>query len=129
MSADGSWGCSRFGGEGTGSHCMLVVPPVEGVTYNFRVSMSGYNESGAMWTGVVTERTSGKTHTVGTLFYPNLPGMTGFGNLKIQSDDFLETFVGGDCAGAVETSVGITGPFFNGRTVGPIQAYPSYGSG
>ena len=37
---------------------------------------------------------------VGTLFYPHLPNRTGFGDLKIQSDDFLEYFAGGDCDGA-----------------------------
>jgi hypothetical protein len=50
MDANGD-GCSRFGGEGTGSHCMVGVPPVEGLTYNFKVSMSGQNATGAMWTG------------------------------------------------------------------------------
>lgn len=129
LSADNSWGCSRFGGEGTGSHCMLEVSPQEGITYNFRVSMSGKNVSGAMWTGVVTEKETGKKTTVGTLFYPHLPGMVGFGNFKVQSDDFLEYFAGGSCDGAVTTRVGITGPFFNSKKVTASQAYPSYGSG
>jgi hypothetical protein len=129
LSADKSWGCSRFGGEGTGSHCMLEVPPKAGATYNFKVGLSGHNATGAMWSGVVTEKGTGKQTAVGTLFYPHLPGRVGFGNLKVQSDDFLEYFLGGTCNGAVTTSVGITGPFFNGRTVSASQAYPSYGSG
>eukprot|EP01043_Picozoa_sp_COSAG02_P039955 COSAG02_NODE_3195_length_7193_cov_1.529462_2_plen_241_part_00 len=156
-------GCSRFGGEGTGSHCMLSVPAKEGVTYKFRVASSGKNASGEMWTGMLTDTQSGKQLKVGTLFYPHLPGKSGFGKFKVQSDDFLEYllqkigvlvmwvncvdactvfpfvdqetqsgsryFLGGTCDGAATTQVGIAGPFFNGHTVMPTQAYPSYGSG
>ena len=64
--ADGN-GCSRFGGEGTGSHCMLTVPATEGATYKFRVASSGKNATGAMWTGTLTI-SSGKAMSVGTLF-------------------------------------------------------------
>ena len=125
--ADGN-GCSRFGGEGTGSHCMLTVPATEGVTYNFRVASSGKNTTGAMWTGTLTETASGKSMSVGTLFYPHLPGKVGFGNFNVQSDDFLEYFAGGTCDGAATTQVGIGGPFFNSRKTLPSQAYPSYGA-
>merc|ERR1711937_70176 len=52
--------------------------------------------------------------------------MMGFGNIRVQSDDFLEYFDGGDCEGAVTTGVGISGPFFHNRTVGALQAYPNY---
>lgn len=122
-------GCSRFGGEGTGSHCMLTVPAKEGVTYKFRVASSGKNATGEMWTGMLTNTQSGKRLKVGTLFYPHLPGKSGFGNFKVQSDDFLEYFLGGTCSDAVTTQIGITGPFFNDKTVMPSQAYPSYGNG
>ena len=127
MDASGN-GCSRFGGEGTGSHCMLTVPATEGVTYKFRVASSGKNATGAMWTGTLTDTSSGKQQEVGTLFYPHLPGKVGFGNFKVQSDDFLEYFLGGTCDGAVTTQVGIAGPFFNGRKTEPSQAHPAYGS-
>eukprot|EP01052_Picozoa_sp_SAG31_P029921 SAG31_NODE_3021_length_4780_cov_10.795770_3_plen_258_part_00 len=125
-------GCSRFGGEGTGSHCMLAVPPVQGIKYSFKVAFDGKNESGAFWTGKLTstEPSTGveRVQTVGTLFYPHLPKMVGFGQFKIQSDDFLEYFLGGDCAKAVDVAVGISGPYFNGKTVTPLQAYPAYGT-
>ena len=52
---------------------------------------------------------TGKKLHVGTLFYPNLPGKTGFGNFKVQSDDFLEYFLGGTCDGAVTAQVGVQG--------------------
>ena len=64
------------------------------------VATQAKNATGAMWSGVVTESKTGKSTPVGTLFYPHLPNRTGFGDLKIQSDDFLEYFAGGDCDGA-----------------------------
>jgi hypothetical protein len=76
--------CSRFGGEGTGSHCLLEVPATEGVRYKFRVASSGKNATGAMWTGILTETKSGKKLTVGTLFHPHLPGRVGFGDFKVR---------------------------------------------
>ena len=60
---------------------------------------------------------------------PHLPNRVGFGDFKsAQSDDFLEYFAGGDC-GAVKASVGISGPYFNGGTVTPLQANPAYSQG
>merc|ERR1711964_1028 len=59
--------CSRFGGEGVGSHCILDYPTVAGRLYNFRLAMSGTNATGAMWTGVVTDTVTQKQATVGTL--------------------------------------------------------------
>ena len=78
---------------------MLAVPPKEGATYKFRVASSGKNATGEMWTGTLTDTGSGAQLTVGTLFYPHLPGRSGFGNFKVQSDDFLVYFVGGTCEG------------------------------
>lgn len=88
------------------------VPAVPNVTHVFRVALSGTNASGAMWTGTVTNAATQEMMEVGTLFYPHLPDRVGFGNLVVQSDDFLEYFAGGDCDGAVQTSVGIEGPYF-----------------
>lgn len=119
--------CGRFGGEGTGSHCILEYPVKVGVKYNFRVAFSGQNQTGAFWSGTVTDSVTKAQTKVGTLFYPHLPNRTGFGNFKVQSDDFLEYFLGGDCDGAVTTAVGITGPYFHKRTVTATQAYPAYG--
>ena len=44
------------------------------------------------------------------------------------SSDFLEYFAGGDCDKAVNVAVGITGPYYHGRTLTATQAYPSYGA-
>ena len=79
--------------------------------YNFRVASSGKNATGEMWSGVVVDTSTGKKLQVGTLFYPNLPGKTGFGNFKVQSGDFLEYFLGGTCDGAVTAQVGVQGTF------------------
>lgn len=119
--------CRRFGGEGTGSHCILPLHVTKGVSYIFRVSRTATNATGATWSGEVTNGATGARHLVGRLFYPHLPGRVGFGDLKVQTDDFFEYFLGGDCDSAVATGVGITGPFFHSRKTSPVQAYPSYG--
>jgi len=120
--------CGRFGGEGVGSHCVLEFPIQEGVQYNFRYAMSKHDSAGAHWTGTVLDTSTGKSHVVGTLVYPDLDGYTGFGNLQFHTDDFLEYFSGGDCEGAATTGVGIRGPYFHGKTSTAYQAYPSYNS-
>ena len=115
-------GCARFGGEGTGSHCMFALPVKEGVCvtfgpdfspfrlrfeevprarvslehtaspsagfklcdfeliltfqrpfltsrqHNFRVEFAGKNDTGALWTGTVTNKATGTKTVVGTLF-------------------------------------------------------------
>ena len=76
-----------------------------------KVSWTGSNHTGAFWTGLLLNKHTGQQHTVGTLFYPHLPGMQGFGNLQAHSDDFLEYFAGGSCEGAVMAQVGISGPY------------------
>lgn len=101
-------GCSRFGGEGVGSHCLLRYPIKENVVYNFRVFSDGKNATHAFWTGVVVPKNGDPKVTVGTLCYPHIldpktgkqyPG-GGFGNFNVQSDDFLEYFGGGAAAAA-----------------------------
>jgi hypothetical protein len=121
--------CSRFGGEGVGSHCLLEYPIKKGVVYNFRVAQDGHNETGAFWTGTVTPQNGDPVVTVGTLFYPHLNDKIGFGNFKVQSDDFLEYFGGGTCDGAATTGVGIFGPYFHNHTMVPLDASPAYATG
>jgi len=118
--------CKRFGGEGAGSHCILVLPIKEGVKYRFRVSMSGSNETTAHWTGTVWDTATRESWNVGTLVYPHVSGFVGFGKLKVHSDDFLEYFEGDDCEGAATSGAGVLGPYFHNRTVTPSQAWPSY---
>ena len=124
--------CSRFGGEGVGSHCILDYPTVAGRLYNFRLAMSGSNATGAMWTGVVTDTVTQKQSTVGTLYYPHAHGVSdptvGFGLLGVNSNEFLEYFLGGDCDTDVHVAVGTFGPYFHNRTITPTMAQPAYGT-
>lgn len=121
--------CERFGGEGVGSHCVLDYPTQPGRVYRFRVAFSGSNLTGAIWTGVVTDTTTGISTIVGTLFYPHVANNIGFGNLGPYTNEFLEYFAGGNCDTAVHVGVGTVGPFFHQRTTSAIQAYPAYGTG
>eukprot|EP01051_Picozoa_sp_SAG22_P017122 SAG22_NODE_2566_length_2434_cov_1.406852_6_plen_104_part_00 len=73
---------------------MLAVPSKENVVYNFKVGYDSKNASGAFWTGTLTSTetmsdgvtNATTTQKVGTLYYPHLPNMVGFGHFKIQSD-------------------------------------------
>eukprot|EP01062_Namystynia_karyoxenos_P029723 TRINITY_DN22285_c0_g1_i1.p1 TRINITY_DN22285_c0_g1~~TRINITY_DN22285_c0_g1_i1.p1 ORF type:complete len:329 (+),score=94.00 TRINITY_DN22285_c0_g1_i1:87-989(+) len=120
--------CARFGGEGVGSHCILEYPTQPGALYKFRVAMSGHNATGAFWSGHVTDP-SGKQTLVGTLYYPNVGSEIGFGKFQVNSNEFLEYFLGGDCDTDVHVAVGTVGPFFHNRTASPVRAYPAYGNG
>jgi len=120
--------CSRFGGEGVGSHCILDYPTIAGRLYNFRVAFSGSNKTGAMWTGTVTDSVTNASSIVGTLFYPHVAKNIGFGNLGVYTNEFLEYFAGGDCDSDVRVGVGTFGPFFHQRTEHAAQAYPQYGT-
>merc|ERR1712012_30125 len=71
--------CMRFGGEGVGSHCILHLPVKVGTRYRFRVALTGSDAIGAHWTGTVWDTSTDESWNVGTLVYPHLPGMVGFG--------------------------------------------------
>jgi hypothetical protein len=120
--------CSRFGGEGVGSHCIVEVPAIEGTLYNFTLSFDWKNETGSAWTGIVVDSSSTKRWLVGTLFYPHAKNTNtnGFGRLGTYSNEFLEYFLGGACDDDVHVGVGTFGPFFRNRTVAPTQAFPAY---
>jgi len=121
--------CSRFGGEGVGSHCILDYPTKAGTLYNFTLSLDGHNATGARWTGRVLDTSSGKSTLVGTLFMPHVDTTVGYGKIGVNSNEFLEYFAGGDCDTAVHVAVGTFGPYFNSRANRPTAAFPAYGSG
>ena len=82
--------CSRFGGEGVGSHCILEYPVEQGVLYNFTVAMSGHNGSGAFWSGSVLDTRTGQMTPVGTLYLPHVDDSIGYGKIGLASNEFLE---------------------------------------
>ena len=45
--------CERFGGEGTGAHCLIDFDLVANDTYIVKVAADGHNASGAFWTGTI----------------------------------------------------------------------------
>eukprot|EP01052_Picozoa_sp_SAG31_P074056 SAG31_NODE_33134_length_347_cov_1.032258_1_plen_70_part_10 len=61
--------CTRFGGEGTGSHCgRSGVGLVRGREYTFHVEVSMQNASGTAWSASVIDEHSGNETFIGTLF-------------------------------------------------------------
>lgn len=75
--------CARFGGEGTGSHCLIDVTIEENVQYSVRLFMSGTNASGVFWTGEFGTP-DGQSTVIGTLFHPNFAGNSGYGMLQVS---------------------------------------------
>ena len=121
--------CSRFGGEGTGSHCLITYPIEQGVRYAIRVAFAGKNTSGAMWKGTITNMKTKKATTIGTLFYPNAKGKVGYGNFQIQAASFQEYFLSDGCENQATSGVGLSGPYFNNRSIVASQAEPDYAAG
>jgi hypothetical protein len=61
--------CTRFGGEGTGSHCERSgVELLRGREYSYHVEMSMSNASGAAWTASIIDEFDGNETQIGTLF-------------------------------------------------------------
>ena len=90
VATSGIGGCSRFGGEGAGSHCLIYYTLTEGSVYNLTVYQSSTDSGGSYWTGTITDVATRITTTLGTLYLPNYNGYSGYGGLQIQSAGFSE---------------------------------------
>jgi len=60
--------CSRFGGEGSGSHCERAVDLFKGREYSFHVEVSERNSSGTGWHASIIDEFSGNESEIGALF-------------------------------------------------------------
>ena len=118
--------CERFGGEGTGAHCIVPITLRPGVRYAVRVAFAGAVEvrprlspggvllqaathacfrgalqvagvAGAAWAGTITDLSTQAVTPIGTLFHPSVPGHLGYGNLTIAAADFQEYFLSTGC--------------------------------
>jgi len=72
--------CSRFGGEGSGSHCERAVDLFKGREYSFHVEVSERNSSGTGWHASIIDEFSGNESEIGTLFVhadPKAPAPAG----------------------------------------------------
>eukprot|EP01123_Difflugia_compressa_P007763 TRINITY_DN2151_c0_g1_i1.p1 TRINITY_DN2151_c0_g1~~TRINITY_DN2151_c0_g1_i1.p1 ORF type:complete len:253 (-),score=49.01 TRINITY_DN2151_c0_g1_i1:98-856(-) len=87
--------CTRFGGEGEGSHCLITYPVKTNTEYVFTLHYNGYNGTGAFWSGSVTDTTTGEATTMGTLYLLNVRGLQGFGLVQPAAASFIEYYTGG----------------------------------
>ena len=55
--------CSRFGGEGSGSHCERAVDLFKGREYSFHVEVSERNSSGTGWHASIIDEFSAQDQT------------------------------------------------------------------
>ena len=78
--------CERFGGEGTGSHCLVYTTLLPDRTYTVRVELDSTNATGSLWLGTISDTESGATSEIGRLFYPNFGSFEGYGNLTISGN-------------------------------------------
>ena len=100
--AEGTLGanCSRFGGEGVGSHCMISYPLEEGKRYSVWVGFAKSNASGSFWEGSIQEEQGGERTVIGQLFFPHLAGrIDGYGPMKTEAASFQEYFLSTGCEG------------------------------
>jgi transcriptional regulator GlxA family with amidase domain len=128
--------CGRFGGEGTGSHCVAPYNFTPGAAYSLRVRRDSHNGTGDWWVASVQDiRSQGPPHDFGSLYLPDtsttsqahLPGtLSGFGGLQTKAAAFLEYFEATGCTGQPLSSVGLIGPWWQGGELQPSQAYPGY---
>lgn len=127
--------CERFGGEGTGAHCIIAVQLVQGLTYRVRVEYIGRAQNasgawGAAWRGTFTDVAANASVAIGTLFHPDMaPGVNGYGNLTIVAADFQEYFLSSACTAQAVAGIGLTGPRFTlttGAVVTPVHASADY---
>ena len=120
--------CARFGGEGTGSHCLVDIDLVAGAVYTVRLAAAGSNASGAFWAGTVRDGRTNATAAIGTLFTPTPPGdnRIGYGALKVAAASFEEWFEADGCDGQALAGVGLVGPRFNNGSVVASAASGDY---
>ena len=122
--------CERFGGEGTGAHCIIDYPLVTNDTYIVKVAEHGFNASGRFWQGTVTDMRSNEVKVIGELFHPNFNGsVSGYGPLQVAAASFIEFFLADGCDNQALVGIGMLGPLFNNATVRPTQASPDYAAG
>jgi hypothetical protein len=121
--------CERFGGEGTGAHCLIDFDLVAEDTYIVKVAADGHNASGAFWTGTVYDMRNSRTTTIGTLFHPNFNGAVGYGPLQVAAASFVEYFEADGCENQAQVGIGMLGPLFSNQTIRPTQATGDYAGG
>lgn len=115
--------CERFGGEGTGSHCLIRFPMQAGRKYAFRLALSADNRR---LTGVITDLVTGEASTVGTLVFPDARNYSGFGGIAHNAAAFQEYFGSSRCEDQALSAAGLIGPFWRERMISPSSATPSY---
>jgi hypothetical protein len=80
--------CKRFGGEGTGAHCIIPVTLVQGREYDVVVEFVGRTSNngvmGSAWRGTITDVAANVTTVIGTLFHPDYNGAQGYGLMTID---------------------------------------------
>ena len=72
--------CERFGGEGTGAHCIIPVQLEQGAQYTVRVEYAGrHKDSGNLWRGLFIDVGTNTTTVIGTLLHPDVGNSMGYG--------------------------------------------------
>eukprot|EP01060_Flectonema_neradi_P024056 TRINITY_DN3257_c0_g2_i1.p1 TRINITY_DN3257_c0_g2~~TRINITY_DN3257_c0_g2_i1.p1 ORF type:complete len:315 (+),score=73.29 TRINITY_DN3257_c0_g2_i1:50-946(+) len=112
--------CSRFGGEGEGSHCEKKVSLKLGNWYRFHVGQQGENATGVTWGVTFTDLSTGVVTNVGSLFWDESMSPKKLGSINPGFVTFQEYYTGGN----FNSSIGFKGPFggVDGKTFNPSSA-------
>jgi len=119
--------CSRFGGEGTGSHCIIDFDLEENVAFSVKVEYVGFNASGAFWEGSVFNSKTQQTSIIGQLFHPNYKGMIGYGQMQVAAASFQEYFMADGCPNQALSGISLHGPLLTTKDGSKIEASQATG--
>lgn len=119
--------CSRFGHEGTGTHCGIDYDWVEGREYRLRIWTVGTDATGESWIGAIYDTVTQQETTIGVIHLKSSNGYVGYGWLTDKAYTFLEYFSGPDsCEGQPYSRVLWRGPYANAGAYTASRAVVQY---
>ncbi len=84
--------CNRFGGEGTGTQCLMNYDWVLGREYRLRIWILGAVPGGETWVGAIYDTETGIETQIGVIELRDTNGYSGYGWLTDHTSVFLEYF-------------------------------------
>ena len=120
--------CSRFGHEGTGTHCGIDYNWIEGREYRLRIRPVGTDATGELWAGTIFDTVTQQETTIGVIHLKSSADYVGYGKLVHNAYTFLEYFAGpNSCEGQPYSRVLWRGPYANtGEYTASRAVVPGY---
>jgi hypothetical protein len=108
------WDVREDSGEGTGAHCFIGYPWVEGRAYKLKLRSFGVDDAGELWIGTIFDSETSLETTIGIIHAKTVGNYPGYGHLTGRSVTFLEYFGSANtCDNQPYAKVSWRGPFAN----------------